>query len=804
MPTCDELVTKLELEELKDKINRILGAKGDGTDYENVLDEPNIVLGLTGLGGAGLTGSALWLQNAFNSINDIKLEKTGEKAIWKELKDGTAKITSLRGNGIQKEMPALKKLGQVAGAGVEVAAQAAATAGNAAAAVNLLATLVNIGMTLALNKITVDVFDKRIEAESKLAANAVEQVNNNMLKLYQKNAGSIGAINGELDGYAQKFNDQSVTNQSIKNEVAQQKTDLTGIKETVAEQQAVIDSLIEDNLRLYTELSQFQTETEEQIEELTDLMNSLRESLSTVTDQLQQAQETIAEQGEYIADLEALLANHEERITSLEATIVEQGEEIERLKAEFTQLDIDLNSPVIINPSPKAYRLVQLFRHEETHKAGGAGGGGGGAAVANREAAKQQAAVLKLSNKLSDAPIVIPTIHDYDIPNGTSPFNNLFEQLLDTINPNEVKQEQIDALENNLGTKFELALLAGLTANVIPKLDNITNQTTSPAISNAVQSGICQSLNGGGCPPTPGNPNPTQGLQGANNALHTRHDALNTALGVTDLAQGATILSIVRNTNQVINHAEHGLAKVQSFATTAWRATHADKILNVIGTAASIHNAAMLSKALGVTIAETASTVLDAAGIQDEKGEAFDVGAIIKAKLNAMISHLVGEENYAAFTKKIAAYNRIYQAGANVLTTVTGLIDGARAVNELTGAYTGKIGNALLNAGVVADGAYDRMLENMRPSGRIANSITRYREGVETIEDKVSNVDNVASEVRETKEEYKELGDSWKDWEKANKDAKVIIDKDVEDVKKVSETVADPELEHFQKDTSED
>jgi hypothetical protein len=71
-------------------------------------------------------------------------------------------------------------------------------------------------------------------------------------------------------------------------------------------------------------------------------------------------------------------------------------------------------------------------------------------------------------------------------------------------------------------------------------------------------------------------------LQGANNALNTRFNELNTALGLADLAQGATILSIVRNTNGVINSAQHGLAKVQNFAEIAWKATHADKILNII------------------------------------------------------------------------------------------------------------------------------------------------------------------------------------------------------------------------------
>jgi methyl-accepting chemotaxis protein len=83
-------------------------------------------------------------------------------------------------------------------------------------------------------------------------------------------------------------------------------------------------------------------------------------------------------------------------------------------------------------------------------------------------------------------------------------------------------------------------------------------------------------------------------------------------------------------------------------------------------------------------------------------------------------------------------------------------------------------------------------------------SIVRYRQGLEQVEDGVSQVDNVASAVKETKDQYAELDDSWTQWETANKDAKEIIDTEAEVVKGLSETVADPELEHFVRDNSDD
>jgi hypothetical protein len=279
MPTCDDLATKVELEELKDKINKILGAK-DGGGYDNVLDEPELVLSLAP---AALVGSVLWLQNAFNSLNDIKIVASGEGAIWKELAEGTAQLTGFHGNGVQKEIPALKQIGQAAGTGVQIAGQAAQAANHAAAAANLLASLVSIGMTLALNKATVDILDKRIAAEAKLAADASAQIQNNTLKLYQKHQGSINAINAEIDSNNQKFNDQAVRNQYVKNQLTEQKEAYEDLKFLVDEQQESINELWTKNGELQSSLDAFEAETEARIGEIIDIAADLRYALARVT-----------------------------------------------------------------------------------------------------------------------------------------------------------------------------------------------------------------------------------------------------------------------------------------------------------------------------------------------------------------------------------------------------------------------------------------------------------------------------------------------------------------------------------------
>jgi len=247
--------------------------------------------------------------------------------------------------------------------------------------------------------------------------------------------------------------------------------------------------------------------------------------------------------------------------------------------------------------------------------------------------------------------------------------------------------------------------------------------------------------------------------------LNAMQPILNTVNATTQATRG-----IANATLGVVSHATHGLQAIQNFASKAWEATGADKILNGITTALVIHNGVQLSTNLTATIGETASVVLDAMGMQDEAGNAIDVNGKIRAKMNALMTSLIGAEEYAALSAKLATYNRIYQAGANVLDASRDLFDSARSTAELTAGNTGRIGNALLESGVVSEDSYSEMVEKINPQSRVLSRIEGFRDNLDSIEDTVSTVSSIASEVVSTKDSYKELLEARDEWNTTNQE----------------------------------
>ncbi len=299
------------------------------------------------------------------------------------------------------------------------------------------------------------------------------------------------------------------------------------------------------------------------------------------------------------------------------------------------------------------------------------------------------------------------------------------------------------------------------------------DQTTPSAISEAAASGVCSTTQPGGCM----NTNVTKPLQDQAgkmiNAAGTAYSAANNLLlsdmkgTLGDIGKTVTTIKNVTNTTLgVVQHAKHGLEAIQNFASTAWKAAHGDKVMAGITTALTVHNAMMLSNNLGQTIAEAGSVTLSAIGIKDEQGNAFDIGAIVKGKMTEILTNILGAEQYAALTVRVAKANRIYQASVNVLDTTRALFDSARSIAELTAENTGKIGNALKESGAVYETAYSDFVEKVNPQSAAMRKLERFREGLETVEAGVSTISQISSEVVETKDNFEQLKQEKEEWKK--------------------------------------
>ncbi|NJN13606.1 MAG: hypothetical protein HC815_39215, partial [Richelia sp. RM1_1_1] len=81
---------------------------------------------------------------------------------------------------------------------------------------------------------------------------------------------------------------------------------------------------------------------------------------------------------------------------------------------------------------------------------------------------------------------------------------------------------------------------------------------------------------------------------------------------------------------------------------------------------------------------------------KDMDGVDIDSRKSVSTYFDNMAKALFGVENWKNITTTIKKYNRIYQAGANIVNSVRSMVDSLRNISEFIAENTGKIGNALM------------------------------------------------------------------------------------------------------------
>ena len=747
---CPDFATKEEVQELRDQLNKLLGETEDG-GQTSLFEEGAGTVAIAGAAATTLLGMAK--TNAPSVITDITLQASGAQSIWKELSSGSAKLMGFKGNGTQVPITGLNKVAKVAGqgnAGVGIAAQTASTTG---AVIAVLANLVSIGASLALNIATVNVIDGRIEAEAKGARLQFDGIQASMLSLYEKNQGDIAAVQAEIADTNQKIEEQNAIITATQASVQQANDERLQLSNLIQDADTSIQELQARNQQLSTSLQEANLDI--------DTVNINLQTYINETDaKLTEAADIVARQQDTITKLE-------ERILALETTITDLAWAYGRLDAkyailryEFDRLRLDIEGDPDLNAARVKLKSAQLILAESKVRSVNLGGSSGAAATG---AANSQQGILELANNLAGNPITVPEITAAEVNARNSPFENLLTQLLPQINPNTMTPEQIESLQTGIKDDFKAELaaigLVGLTDNLL----DIKRQTDFDTLSDATQSGICKSVNKGGCSPTPNTPNPVQGLKGLKDLLSGKMDAMNASLNATAVAQNSAIMTVVQSTNDAVKHATFGLEAAHKFASTAWKVTRADKIMNGISMVLTAHNAMMLSNNLLSTLSEATNVSLEALGIRDETDKPLDFGGAVRGKIQEILTSILGAEQYAALTARTAKANRIYQASINVLDTTRNLFDSAHSIAEIGIEHTGQIGNALRDAGVVAEDAYGHMIEKVSPQNKALRQVAKFREGAELVEDALNTVSSVSSEVIEIQDNFEQLREDKRD-----------------------------------------
>ena len=223
------------------------------------------------------------------------------------------------------------------------------------------------------------------------------------------------------------------------------------------------------------------------------------------------------------------------------------------------------------------------------------------------------------------------------------------------------------------------------------------------------------------------------------------------------MLQGGFIQQAVKRIDDTVHHGTWGIQKIFEFGETAWKATHADKVLQVVNTTLMIHNAMMLSNSLGQTIGEAVNISLQALGIKDHADQVIDVNQLVRSKIHSMLEGLLGAEETALLSARIAKANRIYQTGINMLDATRSMFDSAHAIAEVGVSNTGKIGNALRDAGVVAEDSYQEMIERINPQSKRLLGLQKFRDGLEVAENAVNSVAQISSNVVEIEQNVTQL-----------------------------------------------
>ncbi|MDB9376461.1 hypothetical protein, partial [Nodularia sphaerocarpa] len=299
-------------------------------------------------------------------------------------------------------------------------------------------------------------------------------------------------------------------------------------------------------------------------------------------------------------------------------------------------------------------------------------------------------------------------------------------------------------------TKGLLGRIASQTA-FIPALVARPAALTSAQTVAAAATGVCQTTRPGGCMNNLANNTNNKLQQGFNN--------------VSNLLNGLGIGDLLRTVNEV--NTKMGAQVVGGLSANLKRITNfmkGERITNFITMAATLHNAAMLSNALATTLVSTVTNVFAIIGLRDADGQPYDASELLQTSLANFTRSVIGNQNYDQLTLTWKKANRVYQAGANVVSRVRSIVDSVRSISEITNINVADIGNALRRDGAVKEDSYSPMSRTVG-SSRFQKAVDR----LTNLTEAASDVESVSSSVRSVQEDIRELQTEQTEFKKAIK-----------------------------------
>lgn len=195
-----------------------------------------------------------------------------------------------------------------------------------------------------------------------------------------------------------------------------------------------------------------------------------------------------------------------------------------------------------------------------------------------------------------------------------------------------------------------------------------------------------------------------------------------------------------------------------------WNNTLVDKAVGYITMITAMHNAAMLSRSIGDTLASAIDNGLIAMnlGIKDKDGSTIGVNQAIGKSIQQLIRGAIGNAAYENINNTWVQANRVYQTGINLLSNVQSIIDSSTAVAELTNNRLGTLMNALRNSGTVRENAYGAQSQNVTKFNAFENKLQALEQGVSNTASITGNIVSVQQSVNELKNNRTEFDNALK------------------------------------------
>ena len=728
---CESLATKAELEELKTKINKLLGTTTDGGEIDVLAAET-------------LTGTLIEenLNLAESAIQDIKLQTLSgqdindvDDAVLAALAAGAVQFVRLKGKNVIAPLQFItnttktttttliqnKSLGQIATTSAKVSS----------ASIAVLSSLVNIIASLGLNIATTKILGNRIDINEK-AIRDWDRDYTNLIKLNSQLKQDITLTGIELQKAQGIIDQQQLDIKQLQTNLTDAKGNITTLSDSITDALSNIQALKQENLQLNQELSNFQGETSQQILDLTAATQELQTNLATAENNFDLLFQTTSDLATELANLQGRTTVLEDLIFNLSLQNSANISEISLLKQEVTQ-GLDAANSKLQNLE------AQLILNNQAIK-NGQGSIGGFSTTAKEQMALTQSATLELMNNLADNALSpkLLQIETFEL-NATNPFPDLFETLLSqiTVTSPNITPMQLDDIKNSIKDSVGEKMQEIGLDQVPGQVTNIEQQTAPDKIEESVDKSICKKTQPGECIEQNVKKPLKDILDNVKDIVDNINLNINTVIGVfpnfgDDKCQ------------EVLDCA----LEIKDFLEQAWSSTTEDKTINAINNILLLHNAALLSQNIKQTVPEIATLAGASINVTDYLGNSLAINTELEETIEPIPESIAKTETPLPLQQKFTNYSQIIQSANGAIFAVENAKQSSLEGLEIIGGWTAIIGNSLQQQGVLEENSFSWMMENLKLKTPLKSLIGQYQVSPETINE-ITSLASIGAEVIE-------------------------------------------------------